>query len=149
MRFETSVATASCTLIGFGLLIYGLYQRRKLRESRSWPRVQGTITRATIGQDNQQESNSYLLLVKYDYVVDGARYTGTRIGFSERTYLRKKRAQAELDRYPVSSGVSVYFDPRRPADAVLVREYPDIMILIVSAVFLLGLALVMLMFGRG
>jgi hypothetical protein len=99
--------------------------------------------------DDQQDSNSYVLLVEYEYLVDGARFLGKRIGFSKRTYLRKKRAQAELERYPVSTSVPVYFDPSKPADAVLVREYPDVMILIVSGICLLALVLVILLFGRG
>ncbi len=149
MSFESAIGTASCALIGAGLLAYGFYQRSKVRASQSWPQVMGTITKAEILLDRGPDSSGYSIVVLYDYTVDGVRHTGKRIGFSQRSTSRKKRAQERLDRYPVNSTVPVFFDPANPTDAVLVREYPDATLLTVLGSGLLVLAAVILVFGRG
>jgi hypothetical protein len=46
---------------------------------------------------------------------------------------------AELERYPVTSSVTVYFDPERPADAVLAREDPNYLIAVIGGIILLGI----------
>jgi hypothetical protein len=138
-----AAATVSCALIGGGLLPYAAYQRNKLQASRSWPQVMGKITKAELTIVRDADSSGYQVALLYDYVVDGARYGGTRIGFSQRTYTRKKRAQAEVDRYPVNSSVAVFFDPAKPSDAVLSREYPDNTLLFVFGGGILALAVVL------
>lgn len=45
---------------------------------------------------------------------------GRRIHFSGPFYVRKKRAQADLDGNPVNSTLTAYFDSDKPTDAVLV-----------------------------
>lgn len=139
----------SAALVGAGLLIGGLYQRSRLRASQSWPRAMGTITNASVAVAKDAESTSYYVAVLYDYVVNGTRYTGKRIGFGKRTYVRKKRAEDELARYPVNSSVIVYFDPQKPADAVLTRDYPDNKLLLVSGIFLLATVAAGLFWQRG
>jgi hypothetical protein len=139
VSFEKTVAAVSTTLIGSGLLIYGLHQRRKLLASQSWPQTTGTVTKADIAVERDTESTSYSVAVLYDYEVNGVRHTGKRIAFDRRTYARKKRAEAELGRYPPNSSVTVYFDPERPANAVLLRESPYSMLYIVLGICLLGL----------
>jgi hypothetical protein len=142
-----AAAEVSCALIGGVLLAVGLYQRSRLQASQSWQQAMGTITKAEIEIVRDADSSGYQVSVLYDYVVDGVHYAGKRIRFSDRSYVRKKRAQAELDRYPVNSSVLVYFDPAKPSDAVLSREYPDRIMLMISGMCLLVLAAVILLFG--
>ena len=97
----------------------------------------------------RRDSSGYAVSVSYDYVADGRRYTGTRVGFSRRQYARKKRAQAEAEKYPLNSSVAVYFDPEKPTDAVLTREYPDSMVMIVGGAGLMGLAAVLFVWSGG
>ncbi len=147
MSFEKTVGMASTALIGCGLLTYGLYQKRRLQVSQGWPQVTGTITKADLVADTEPDAGGYFLSVAYEYVVNGVLCTGSKIGFRRRSYIRKKRAQTELDRYRVNSGVPVYYDPENPADAVLVRESPDCIFLIVSGIALLALAVVGSLWG--
>ncbi len=139
MPFEKTMGMAAAALVGTGLLIYGLYQRNRLRASQSWRQASGTITKADLAVHQDSESSSYSVALLYEYMVDGVRYTGKRIGFGGRQYVRKKRALQELERYPVNSSVAVYFDPEKPADAVLARESPDSLIMIAGGVLLLGI----------
>jgi hypothetical protein len=79
--------------------------------------------------------------------VDGVRLAGNRIGFRQRSYLRKQRAETELARYPVGSDVEVFYDPAKPGDAVLARESVDGVLLIVSGIVLLAIAIAGTFFG--
>jgi hypothetical protein len=140
-------AEVSCALIGGGLLAVSLYQRSRLQASQSWQQVMGTITKAEVEIVRDADSSGYQVSVLYEYEVNGVRYMGKRIRFSDRSHARKKRAQAELDLYPVNSSVTVFFDPAKPSDAVLSREYPDRNMLMFFGVGLLVLAAVILLFG--
>ena len=139
MSFEFVMGMAAGSLIGGAFLVFGFYQRSRVRASQSWPQTMATITKAEIVEEKDRDSRGYVVNVLYGYTVDGVSYTGQRIGFGKRQYIRKKRAQAELQRYPVNSSVLVYFDPRKPADAVLVREYPDNLILVMGGIILLAI----------
>jgi len=86
--------------------------------------------------------------VTYSYVVNGIGYTGKRIRFNRRQYVLKSRAQKELDKYPVNSGVIVYFDPRKPAVAVLIREATDSTGLVVAGIALFIFAVVIALWSR-
>jgi hypothetical protein len=48
MSLEASIGIGSCALIGAGLLLRGVYQRRKLLASASWPQVTGTIIKSEL-----------------------------------------------------------------------------------------------------
>jgi hypothetical protein len=138
MRTEMAIGMTAGGLTGAGLLIAGIYQRNRLAASQGWPQATGTVTGGKIVSEYSNDSTGYSLALTYDYLVNGVRYTGKRIGFSRRSYSRKSRAQSELDRYPLNSGVIVYFNPEKPADAVLVRESPGSIILIIGGIALLG-----------
>ena len=86
--------------------------------------------------------------VTYSYVVNGIGYTGKRIRFNRRQYVLKSRAQKELDRYPVNTGVIVYFDPVNPGDAVLIREATDSTGLVVAGIALFIFAVVIALWSR-
>jgi hypothetical protein len=147
LSFEPAIAIGACTLIGAGLLICGLYQRSRLRASQSWPQVPGTVIKSGVEVERSADSTSYALSVHYDYAVNSVHYTGTRTGFGRRSYVRQKRAQAEAERYPVNSQVTVWFDPAKPENAVLARESPGSILMIALGAGLLALVLVMLISG--
>jgi len=141
MRTEMAIGMTAGGLTGAGLLVGGIYRRNRLAASQSWPRTTGTVTSGSVVREYSSDSTGYSVALTYEYVAKGVRYTGKRIGFSRRAYSRKSRAQAELDRYPVNSGVIVYFNPGKPADAVLVRESPDSIVLIICGIALLGIVM--------
>jgi hypothetical protein len=147
MSFEKTIGMAGGAVVGCGLLAAGLYQKRQLRASQDWLQVTGTITKADLLRDTGADSNGYCVSVLYDYTVNGIAHAGNRIAFRKRWYVRKKRALAELERYLVNSSVPVYYDPEKPANAVLARESQDVPILIVSGVALLGIVVAGLLYG--
>jgi hypothetical protein len=110
--------------------------------------VPGTVTAANIAVVRGDDSTGYLPEVTYSYVVNGTGHTGKRIRFNRRQYVLKSRAQKELDRYPVNTGVIVYFDPQNPGDAVLIREATDSAGLIVGGIALFVFAVVIAIWSR-
>jgi len=145
--FEKTIAMVSSALMGSGLFSYGLYQKHKVRESQGWPQTTGTVTKADLVHETGTDSSGYSIAVSYEYLVDGVRLAGNRIGFRQRSYLRKQRAETELARYPVGSDVEVFYDPAKPGDAVLARESVDGVLLIVSGIVLLAIAIAGTFFG--
>lgn len=144
MSFEATIAIVSCILVGFSALLYGVYQRNKLQSCKNWPQVIATISKAEVLRDTGADSSGYLVSVLYDYSVHGESYQGSRVGFRQRAYIRKKNAQAVVDRYPPNTTVPVFYDPEKPSEGVLVREYPDNILLMVCGSGLLILVFIIL-----
>jgi hypothetical protein len=144
MTFQSTIAVVACILIGLALLLAGLYQRKKLESCANWPQVMGTIRKAEVFRDPGPDSNGYFVRVLYDYSVDGAPYEGKKVGFADRAYVRKKSAEDVAERYTLNSSVPVYFNPEKPSEAVLTREYPDNKLLFVCGAGLLALAVIIL-----
>ena len=147
MSFEKSIAMVSSAAIGSVMLGCGIYQKRKVQESQAWQQATATISKAELFYDSGADSQGYSVDLTYDYVIDGVRHTGSRIGFRKRWYLRKKRAEEELARYLVNSSLPVYYNPVNPADAVLAREAADGTMMIVMGIALLVLAVVGSLYG--
>ena len=141
MAFENTIAVIASSLIGAGLVIYGLYQRAKVQASQNWPQVLGKVICANLKKMSDTEGTTYEAEVQYEYIVNGVRHIGKRIGFIRRTYVRSQRAEEERNQYPVNSSVAVYFDPDNPDDAVLVREARYSLIYVAGGIALLGIAM--------
>jgi hypothetical protein len=136
-------------VVGSATLIAGLSTLHKLRVSRNWPQGAGTITKAKLVTEPDEDGTTYSITVSYDYIVDGVRHTGKRIGFAGVCFGRKEEAEAAVQRYPVNANVPVYYDPESPADAVLSRESPGFMLFLAIAfgIVMLGAAVWCLLFG--
>jgi len=129
-----------CVVVGIALIGYSIYQRGRLRESENWVAATATIVKSEVLTLDSTDSAEYRLAVAYEYVANGARYTGQRIGFGPRGYVRKKRAETELARYPVSGAVVAYFNPEKPSEVVLVREAPYSTMYLVMGICMLALS---------
>ncbi len=146
MAFESMAAMISSALVGLIMLIGGVYWRIRISASQRWQQVEGTIVHCGVEHDTGPDSNGYMVLVSYEYVVNGVRYTGSRVSFSKRFYLRRKKAEAVAAMYRVNSRVPVYCDPAKPDDAVLARNYPGSIFLCVGGIVMLLLAVLVLLF---
>jgi len=146
MAFQSVAAMFSCALVGLIMLISGMFRRSRISASQSWQQVEGTIVHSGVERDPGPDSNGYMVLVSYEYAVNGVRYTGSRVGFGKRFYLRRKRAEAEAAKYRVDSRVPVYCDPAKPDDAVLARNHPDSIFLCIGGIVMLLLSVLVLLF---
>jgi hypothetical protein len=134
--------------IGLGLFLLGFFQRRKVSASRSWPATTGQISAGRVevthnrGDEDTADSITYTPVVQYQYWTGNQWLYGDRIGFVGRGFSTQRQAQAVLANYPVGATVTVYFNPAKPAQAVLERTAAGGMLLVVlgGVIVLLGIA---------
>lgn len=113
--------------IGIFLIMFSLRSRRKAEASQGWPSVPGQVTAAVIKRsvstdDDGHTQVSYYPAVEYAYQVGEQSYLGKRLAFGGvMAYKSEARAATVLQRYPAGAQVTVYYDPEKPADAVLER----------------------------
>lgn len=109
----------------FGALWY-LFQPliSEIDASESWPSTSGMVLSSVVVERNSSEGAWYSPEVEFEYTVDGATYTavdapifGTHIDLGSRT-----AAQKIIDQYPPGRAVAVYYHPRWPSVALLIRD---------------------------
>ena len=116
-------------ILGIALFWIGWYQRKKMQASLAWPQVPGTITGTSIEASESRDSDdgyttNFTPKVVYRYEVGGRTFAGTRLAWAERSFPSPQRAQVELAMYPVDAPVTVYYNPEKPGDSVLIRKAP-------------------------
>jgi hypothetical protein len=141
-------------LIGAGLFALGWFQRKKVKASAAWPSTTGTVLDVTVRREFQQGSgddpDSYAFYpdVRYVYAVQGRTYNGNGIRFDLRGFASEKSAWQAVVAYPPGQAVQVFYDPRKPEQAVLERKNSaGTALLIIGGVFA-GIAILALLFGR-
>ena len=110
-----SLFALAALLSGVALLALALWLRRRAAQCAHWPSVEGTVLESRVDAAHLEFMKPVL---RYRYVVDGRSHVGFRVAFSG--YGVSRRAMADLIRpYAVGQAVRVYYDPARPASAVL------------------------------
>lgn len=101
------------------------------RQARTWPSVTGRVTEARIVRGrlpgdhdsrlrSEREGDEYFAIeVRYDYVVRGKAYVGTRFSFGVDHFPDYDSAIDALHGVSAGREVEVYYDPRQPQRAVL------------------------------
>jgi hypothetical protein len=93
------------------------------RAAAAWAQTAGTVLSTTIRVRRVGQSRSEIPVVIYSYQVDGRPYQSHRVRAGDETGQIKVIGDASsmLERYPVGSNVTVYYDPDDPANAALER----------------------------
>ena len=109
-------------VVGLSGLMQAFRAWRRAVAAQHWPIAQGRVTTSTVDKAWTPEKTDYW--IKYEYTVDGHKYTGNTITFGPpiRPNVNKRRAQ--LSHYAVGKRVPVYYDPHNPERAVLERHIP-------------------------
>lgn len=157
-------------LFGLGAIGNTIYQYvlyRRAVSSKKWASVEGTIQKSHVlkkkrtsssggsvstgGRGHQGTSSqtsvyyTYEPAVKYHYIVDGKKYVGDRINFTQTDAYKhaqgRRRAENILQNYPVGKKLKVYYDPKEPKESVLVAGDTDthtdeIVVQVILAAFL-------------
>ncbi|MBN1979605.1 MAG: DUF3592 domain-containing protein [Anaerolineae bacterium] len=114
--------------LGIFLIAFSLRSRKKAAASQSWPATFGQITKAEVKQsastdDDGRTTYAYYPAVEYTYQIGGQTYTSKRMSFGGVVaYGSWAKAEAGLARFPVGSQVTVYYNPEKPAEAVLEQK---------------------------
>jgi hypothetical protein len=110
--------------IGLFALIRGIVHYRTGKASAVWPSVEGKVIVATVEMSVSTDSDGdtsrhYTPRVVYDYSVAGQQYNSDQVSIGAAwNYPSQARAAAKL-KYQTGQRVSVFYNPEKPAQAVL------------------------------
>ena len=110
---------AVITGIAVIVLVRELLALRRGKQSELWPYTEGIITHARARQIGDIHSTQYRLSVRYEYEVDGKRYTSRRYAFGTRYITGFRNAQETAAQYRDQGQVTVYYNPENPRHAAL------------------------------
>lgn len=116
---------AGCSFIVMGFAMLGYLGILRIRTGRamSWPSVRGLV----VGNDVIKEcagpsSSCYRPVITYRYSVKGETYESNRVFIGRQAISHELRARKIMEKFPVGSETSVYYNPENPKAACLVRK---------------------------
>jgi len=104
-------------LLVFSLAALPQYLRAK--KSAQWPSVPGVITTSYMRSGLCKGAPCFQGEIGYRYRVGSADYHGSSLSLGREHWGAQEPWQRVLDQYPVGKAVNVYYDPGRPATAIL------------------------------
>ncbi len=118
-----SVLLPLLILSGLGYFLYKRNQQSMAyrQSAQAWQSVTGTIMMSSVQSGYSNGHHSAYPVVVYQYNVHGQRYQSQRIKAGEQ-FLNVRisgQAEATVQKYPIGSTVTVYYNPSNPAEAVL------------------------------
>ena len=143
---ETSqIMSFGVALLGCFLAWHGIRLHRLASASASWPAATGTILACRIRRDYDEDTGKHwILLLEYEYLVGGERFTSGRVRFGEDNPRMTEMESLRVgDRYPLQSPVTVFYNPANPAQAVLEAGETR------NALALAAVGVLMALFGTG
>ena len=102
--------------------------RKQYDASRTWPTTKGQILKSEVNTDHDYGPEghgitTYDPVIKFHYKAFGQDYESDRISFGfKRSYIDRSDAEQVIQKYPKDAAVTVYYDPDKPAEAVLERK---------------------------
>jgi hypothetical protein len=129
-------------LVGVGVIIFTLRNRKKSQASISWPTANGVVVRSQISTSSSEDSDGYTTTtyspeVVYEYTASGQTFQGKRISYDTLSSTSKKNAEKITGKYQVGVPVTVSYDPQNPQESVLERRVASLTGgIIFSAIFI-------------
>ena len=124
----THIVSIVFVVVGGAAVWSGFELRDRAQRMIRWPSVPGSVTGTDIVADGTFEDGSaaYYPRISYKYVVAGKEYSSQRrslINVGAGRFLRAGLRKT-VERYPVGSEVTVFYDPADPSEAILERPDP-------------------------
>ena len=119
------------------LLLFGLYRYFHGKSTQKWPSTKGKITVSALKKHQELQTKYdrragfkpqwlYRHEFEYKYKVDGKIYTSSKMVYGQTPVdMNEAKAYALLEQYPLGKVITVYYNPKRPSEAVLVPNVPD------------------------
>jgi len=136
------------SVVGLFALGSALRSKRLANASQSWQGTQGKVIESRVEKRTSTDttdghsSTSYDAIVLYKYSVMGKEYSGDRVAFGVKN-TNPGPANEVIKRYPVDTQVMVYYNPKKPGEAVLERSSNSgwAQIVVAIALFVAGIYL--------
>jgi len=112
-------------VLGGGLVFYSYRSRKKADQSLGWPSTNGKVIVSEIRESKSTDEDgrvkvSYYPHIEYTYEVNVQHFNSKQISFGGVLgYNDPAKVRVILDHYPIGSTVLVYYNPEKPAEAVV------------------------------
>jgi hypothetical protein len=124
----------SVVLGGAGITIWGWRIQQAAQRVQQWPTVEGVIEELK----PSSEQSDLLPHILYAYDVQGEHYRKV-FEFPSGTHPLPEFTQAYMDKYPVGTPVTVYYNPQQPLDSTLEpRAQGDWLVLLLGILMTVG-----------
>ena len=133
---------ASLSLLLFAGLAYNLLRlRRQMEASKAWIKCDGDIvaSEAKIPVSHRSDDQDDVdAIIRYRYQVSGQIHESACIKFGGQAMMSRAFADALVAKYPVGTGVDVYYDPSDPKSAVLQPRKLDNLVAMLAFTIVFG-----------
>jgi len=159
-------STANTGLEIFGLLCMGIFilvflgggiyliyrsvkDKQKAKLSLSWPSTVGKVIESRVVESHSTSdgdtTTTYKPYVKYEYQVVGETFTSDKLSIGPAVSTSNyRKSQEKVNRMPVGSTLTVFYNPDDPTDAVLEQRSNTTVMLILGIVFtVIGLCVIL------
>lgn len=120
METYAIIFASTFTLIGLGILIFGIKYLQKARATLQWPKAEGRIIRSRVADWYDSDGDTmYGAQIEYAYIVDGYEYHGHEVKKGTPQTSSPDPQEKIVARYPRGAAVMVTYDPENITDAVL------------------------------
>lgn len=133
--------------LGLFLLVFGFVQERQALAAQTWQSTQGTVVASEVRSFTQWKDGIkrqlYTPGITYRFTVNTHEYISDRYSLGVETgWSPPQFAEEKVAEYPPRSPVTVYYNPKAPAESVLDRRFSGGWMVWALAFGLLVLALV-------
>ena len=101
-------------IVGLAITAFGWRGFQKGKANKQWPSITGQISSTTLAS----EENDLLPDIRFSYTIDDDHYEG-RVEFPPGTMPMPGFASTQIEKHPVGSPVTVYYNPQQPEQATL------------------------------
>lgn len=111
-------------IVGLGAF-YPLFVRPvfKTWQAKHWVQTPCKIISATVGEHDSDDGTTYSVDITYEYQFDGKSLICSRYDFMGGSSSGYQGKKAVVDRYLKADNPICYVNPKKPSEAVLVREF--------------------------
>ena len=121
-KLETTMLATALILAGAAMFAVWFFLRKKAQATSRWPSTPGRVIASDVYVHNCGENGTVdEVRVTYDYAVAGVTLRGNRISIGGQG---SGSTKARLARYHPGAVVNVFYDPHKPASAVLESKLP-------------------------
>ena len=101
-------------IVGLAITAFGWRGFQKGKANKQWPSITGQISSTTLAS----EENDLLPDIRFSYTIDDDHYEG-RVEFPPGTMPMPGFASTQIEKHPVGSPVTAYYNPQQPEQATL------------------------------
>jgi hypothetical protein len=121
-----AISPIEVLIVCFGLvyLIRGLLERHSVTVGQNWPATDGVVRSFKTWKVSTEDDEMCKYHVEYEFSVNGQTYRSHRVLFGKSELVEESAMPRIEYRYQVGSSIQVFYNPQRPASAVLERRAP-------------------------